>query len=100
MSSKQLKSILNQIPSATAKGEREYLKQDFSKEELVNNSEKKIEIELDRIVARIPKILKNEIREYIKTHKGETDTTVILKGLKLMGFTIPNEWLIDKRTRR
>lgn len=100
MSSKQLKSILSQIPSATVKGENEYLKQDFQREVIVSIKEEKAVVELDRIVASIPKVLKEEIREYIKRHKGETEKTVILKSLKLMGFNVPNDWLIDRRALR
>lgn len=50
MSSKQLKSILSQIPSATVKGENEYLKQDFQREVIVSIKEEKAVVELDRIV--------------------------------------------------
>jgi len=51
-------------------------------------------------VAVIPKMLKEEIKDYLKTHKGETEKIVILKALKLMGFTVQKEWLIDKRSTR
>lgn len=37
------------------------------------------------------KVLKEEIKIYLKTHKGDTEKIIILKALKLMGFNIPNE---------
>jgi stalled ribosome rescue protein Dom34 len=100
MSSKQLKSILSQIPSATAQGEKEYFKEELPKEIIGTiKSEKSLE-ELDRIVAQVPKVLKEEIKHYVKSHKGETERTVVLKALKIMGFNVPNNWLIDKRSFR
>ncbi|WPY01719.1 hypothetical protein Trichorick_01637 (plasmid) [Candidatus Trichorickettsia mobilis] len=101
MSSKQLNSILNLLPSATAEGEKQQLvKQQaaFSPSNIAPNN--KIFEDTERIVAVIPSTLKEEIKHYIKSHKGETERIVILKALKLMGFNVPNEWLIDKRTTR
>jgi hypothetical protein len=56
--------------------------------------------EYERIVAVIPKELKEEIRAHLKLDKSATEKTVILKGLKLLGFNVKNEWLVDKRTLR
>jgi len=97
MSSKQLDSILSSIPSATV----------VKEQRPVNNTEIESEKtavkgknEYERIVAVIPKELKEEIREHLKNNKSTTEKTVILKGLKLLGFNVKNEWLIDKRTTR
>ncbi len=98
MSSKQLKSILNQIPSATVNGEKQTITE--SKEYSAYSNLNKTPIQTERIVAAIPKLLKEEIRSYIKIHKGETEKTVILRALKSIGFNVPNEWIIDKRTDR
>ncbi|WP_032114117.1 hypothetical protein [Candidatus Paracaedibacter symbiosus] len=89
--SKELDSILKNIPSATVTGELKVAKENtfFSQKE-----------EHDRIVAVVPRTLKNEIKEYIRKNPGETEKTVILKALKLLGFTIPNNWLVDKRSLR
>jgi hypothetical protein len=93
MSSKRLESILGSVPSATAKGES-----------MVIESQKKVNIavptEYTRIVATIPQQLKDEIREYIKKNKGDTETTVILRALKKMGFNVDPTWIVDKRSTR
>ena len=98
MSSKQLNSILNTIPAATV--------QKNTPAEIsptINNPEpliaKKNE-EYERVVAVIPKELKDEIREHLRNDKSVTEKTIILKGLKLLGFNVKNEWLVDKRTLR
>lgn len=98
MSSKQLHSILNMVPAATVSGEKLRSKQTNEHElvkEVKNSSE-----ETERIVAVIPKILKEEIKNYLKTHKGCTEKIIILKALKLMGFEVHDNWLIDKRSTR
>jgi hypothetical protein len=98
MSSKQLDSILKNIPSATVVKEQPQvsIRDKFDIQEKKNN----IKGEHERIVAVIPKELKEEIREYLKENRSATEKTVILKGLKLLGFNVKNEWLIDKRTVR
>ncbi len=90
MSSKQLDSILKNIPAATVTSE---------KASGVNTIIARKE-ETDRLVAIVPKTLKNEIKEHLRNNKGETERTVILKGLKAIGFSIKNEWIVDKRTTR
>ena len=95
MSSKNLNSILNKMPPATALVER-------SVSEYVDQNSLAVEkyTEMDRIVATIPKVLKEEIRQHVKSHKGETEKIVVLKALKIMGFNVLDEWLIDKRSLR
>lgn len=95
MSSKRLESILKTIPSATAKGELNHI------------SSNKLQTEPDfdkldytRIVATIPAVLKDEIRSYIKKNKGDTETTIVLRALKSIGFNVPADWIVDKRTKR
>ena len=92
MSSKKLNSILSQAPAATAEGEAKK-----SKTSLVNFDEKE---EIARIVARIPLSLKEDIREYIKNNREETESTLVLKGLKKLGFNIDLKWTIDRRKLR
>jgi hypothetical protein len=98
MSSKQLDSILSNIPSATV------AKAQAQKHNIVEEAQQptltKIKEDYERIVAVVPKELKDEIREHLKNNKSATEKTVILKGLKLLGFNIKNEWLLDKRTTR
>jgi len=91
--SRQLNSILDKIPSATITKN-----QDGTYGEKLQNL-KQYE-EMDRIVAAIPKALKEEIQQYVKSHKGETERTVVLKALKLLGFKVLEEWLVDKRSTR
>ena len=95
MSAKNLNSILNKMPSATALVER-------SVSQYVDQNSLAVEkyTEMDRIVATIPKVLKEEIQQYVKSHKGETEKIVVLKALKIMGFNVLDEWLIDKRSLR
>lgn len=90
MSSKHLDSILRNIPSATV--------QPLTAQE--NLEQKKQKEELSKVVARIPKTLKNEIRAYLSDKKKETETSLVLKGLKALGFNVNDEWLVDKRTLR
>ena len=100
MSSKQLGSILNRVPSATARGEEqvEQKKLDSNKEWPLPKAT--LEGKTDRIVAVIPRVLKNEIKEYLNDHRGMTERTVILMALKQLGFKVKDEWIIDKRTTR
>lgn len=94
MSSKQLSTILGSAPSATAQGQA--LNPQINDETKVRLKP----IEYTRIVASIPQTLKDEIRQYIKTNKGETETTVILRSLKKMGFSVDPSLIIDKRSAR
>lgn len=91
--SKHLNSILDKIPSATITKE-----QGGTYDEKLQSLKK--HEEMDRIVAAIPKVLKEEIQEYVKSHKGETERTVVLKALKLLGFKVLEEWMVDKRSTR
>ncbi|MBM3467174.1 MAG: hypothetical protein FJX70_05020 [Alphaproteobacteria bacterium] len=96
MSSKRLEAILGSVPSATAKGE-------FLNAELISKKQTAkppAPIEYTRIVATIPQQLKDEIRQYIKANKGDTETTLILKSLKKMGFNVDPSWIVDKRSIR
>lgn len=95
MSSKRLEAILGSVPSATAKGEA-------MNTELFNKKQNtsSIDLEYTRIVAAIPQALKDEIRQYIKNNKGDTETTVILRALKKMGFHVEATWIVDKRSTR
>lgn len=115
MGSKQLQSILKNIPSATANGEKK-VSTNTSIDEISNtsitipvrseNTQQKqiktieIEEEYERIVAVVPKSLKQQIKIHLLQNKGFTEKSVILKALSLYGFDVKDEWLIDKRTTR
>ncbi|MDC0865183.1 hypothetical protein OAP56_04480 [Rickettsiaceae bacterium] len=91
MGSKELDSILGNTPPATVGDEKKNyttLKKREETEEVV------------KIVARVPLSLKNDIREYIKNNKNETESTLVTKGLKKMGFSIDDKWVIDRRKLR
>jgi DsbC/DsbD-like thiol-disulfide interchange protein len=94
--SKQLESILATVPPATAKSYQIEGDRDLTE----NKNQKKETEKLTRVVARIPESLKKELRARVEVNKGETETTIVLKGLKSIGFTVKDEWLIDKRTTR
>lgn len=85
--SKKLESILARVPSATIK------KEEFS----ANQGLDFIEIKQERLVAEIPAYLKREIKIYIANHPKETERTVVLRGLKAIGFKIPDNEFKDKR---
>ena len=89
--SKQLDSILKNVPPATAS---------YTSRSQVEPPKDVASEETDRIVAVVPKRLKEEIRDHIRANKGETERTVILRALKSLGFTVKDEWLVDKRTTR
>lgn len=93
MSSKQLDSILKNIPSATVTPTQR-------EEKNIYYAEQKQKEEMERIVASVPKSVKDEIREFLSKNKKETEKTVILRGLKAIGFNIKTEWLVDKRSLR
>lgn len=93
MSSKQLESILKNIPSATVQSH-------VTGDDHEQHKQNPLYESTERVVAIVPQSLKNEIRSYLKSRKTETERTVILRGLKAIGFNVPNEWLIDKRTIR
>jgi len=93
MTSKRLESILGSAPSATARGE-------LSTKEHIKKTVVDTPLEYTRIVATIPQVLKDEIKEYLKKNKGNTETTLILRALKNMGFNVDPSWIVDKRTTR
>jgi len=92
MSSKQLNSILAKAPSATVGDENK-------KPQTIFSTTNKVE-EITKIVARIPVSLKNDIRKYVKNNKEETESTLIIKGLKKLGFNIDPSWTVDRRKLR
>ncbi|NRB11575.1 MAG: hypothetical protein HRU35_08250 [Rickettsiaceae bacterium] len=94
MSSKKLKSILSTVPSATVP------KKNGDTESTNRAQDTFSPMKYTRIVASIPENLKEDIREYVKKHKGETETTVILRSLKKMGFNVDSSWIVDKRSTR
>ena len=93
MTSKRLESILGSAPSATARGE-------LSNNEHIKKTAVDTTLEYTRIVATIPQVLKDEIKEYLKKNKRNTETTLILRALKSMGFNVDPSWIVDKRTTR
>lgn len=89
MSSKQLDSILQKMPSATAQKTQQQEVPPIYKPE-----------KTERIVAVVPLNIKKQIRIHLENNPGETEKIIILKGLKAIGFSVNDEWLIDKRTTR
>ncbi len=97
MNSKKLDSILKNIPPATIADEK---KLDTIHHVFSTAPNKTIQEKTERIVAEIPQVLKEEIKNYIDKNKGITERIIILKALKLFGFHINDEWLVDKRSTR
>ena len=100
MSSKQLDSILSRVPSATATTPPEANKTSYLTNSVPVLLQQPQKEPTDRIVAEIPKILKEEIRNYIRTNAKETERTVLLKALKAIGFSVEESWLVDNRSKR
>ena len=92
MSSKQLDSILSRVPPATATA--------LTSPTPVFNVVPPVKEPTERIVAEIPKILKEEVRSYLREHPRETERTVVLRALKCLGFNVDDTWLVDNRSRR
>ncbi|AFC70450.1 hypothetical protein A3305_07730 (plasmid) [Rickettsia amblyommatis] len=97
MNSKKLDSILKNIPPATIADEK---KLDAMQHVFSATPNKTIQEKTERIVAEIPQVLKEEIKNYIDKNKGITERIIILKALKLFGFHINDDWLVDKRSTR
>ena len=96
MSSKQLDSILSRVPPATANNL--YTTTPMPLQAFTQPPPAKEPTE--RVVAEIPKKLKEEVRSYLKEHPRETERTVILRALKAIGFNVDDSWLVDNRTKR
>lgn len=99
MNSKKLDSILKNIPPATIADEQK-LETTHHVFSTTQKSNKIIHEKTGRIVAEIPQVLKDEIKNYIDKNKGVTERIIILKALKLFGFHINDDWLVDKRSTR
>lgn len=97
MNSKKLDSILKNIPPATIADEK---KLDATQHVFSTTPNKTVQEKTERIVAEIPQVLKEEIKNYIDKNKGITERIIILKALKLFGFHINDDWLVDKRSTR
>lgn len=100
MASKQLGSILDSIPAATARGQNKIVKE-IQEANLTPQTRKidKTTQKQERIVASIPKELKEEIKHYMISN-GLTEKVILLKALQKFGFNIKDEWLVDQRTQR
>ncbi len=94
MASKTLDSILSKFPSATV-NENNIIKENLERDTVAKKTEP-----TERIVAVIPYYLKREIRQYLVNNPEDTERTVILKGLKAIGFKVKHEELEDKRGRK
>ena len=93
MSSKQFSSILSTVPSATAKEANEV-------KNINTTDTTKEREELVKIGARVPISFKEELRQYIKINKGETESSLIIKGLIKLGFDIKSDFTTDRRKLR
>ena len=94
--SRKLDSILATVPPATARrvGSAQDYQFSLKKEEIAIE---KAQQKLERLVAEIPFYLKREIKLYLADHPKETERSLILRGLKALGFHINEGELADKR---
>jgi hypothetical protein len=102
--SKQLDSILNTMPPATAStfvqrspGQQQQKIEKEKTEVLKEPQEKEKQC---KILAIIPYSLKREIKQYLVDRPGETEKTVVLRGLMSMGFSVSEEYLSDWRGKK
>lgn len=102
--SKQLNSILNKLPHATAKPDAGPPSPSLEPNALILNSVKPINKypskKMLRVVAPVPASLKQEIRQFVIDNPGETEKSLILKGLRTQGFSISDEYIEDLRKKR
>lgn len=66
-------------------------------EKLLNIVTPKHREKMIRIVAPVPVSLKQDMKRYILDHPGETEKSLILKGLRTLGFSIEDEYIEDQR---
>lgn len=90
--SKKLDSIIKRVPPAIS---RDSKPADFIHDE----KEKRVE-KMERIVAVVPSSLKKQIKQYIVDHPGDTEKTILLKGLMSIGFFVDEKFIKDNRGRR
>ena len=91
MASKAFDSILKKAPSATVTNE--------SAPQISENFIQK-NPKMTRIVAVVPQNLKDQIREYVRKEKGMSESALVIKALKTLGFKVSKEFEIDRRTTR
>ena len=103
--SKKLDSILAQVPPATARSLTSMItsyETNISEpevEKFAKDNEVSVPEKYERIVAEVPAHLKREIRFYLADHPKENERTLILRGLRAIGFKISDEDLFDRRGR-
>ena len=86
--SKKLDSILDKIPSATVKTTIYHNKNDTEVPKL----------KMVRLNANVPYDLKIQMKRYMLEHPGETEKSIIIRGLIGLGFKVSEDYLIDLRT--
>ena len=86
MSSKQLDSILSNLPKATALP---------LKEESISITKRRI----TKLVAVVPESVKKELRARA-LKEGKTEKIILLEALKACGFAIDDQLLCDQRKLR
>lgn len=89
--SNTLGNILAKVPPATVA--------DMSAQQAGHES-LPVQEKMDKIVAKVPYSLKLEIRRYLAENLGETERSVILKGLKAIGFKVSQSEIMDKRGKK
>ena len=96
--SKKLDSILSKVPPATAPKSEPSI--NVVNPSRVGEGKDNPPNREARITAVIPYQLKKEIKELLENNPTETEKSLILKGMKAIGFTVNDEWLADKRRLR
>lgn len=90
--SKKLDSIIKRVPPAISR--------DSSSVEVVKDEKEELVEKMERIVAVVPSDLKKQIKQYIVDHPGDTEKTILLKGLLSIGFYIDKKFMKDNRGKK
>lgn len=96
MGSKEFDSILKSAPAATVTKEAT---QTILAPQQIERPITQIS-KMTRIVAAVPQELKDQVKEYVKNNKGMSESSVVIKALKSLGFKVSSEFEIDRRTTR
>ena len=78
--SKKLDSIIKRVPPAISR--------DSTSTDFINNEKEEQVEKMERIVAVVPSSLKKQIKQYVVDNPGDTEKTILLKGLISIGFFV------------
>ena len=98
----ELDKLFGDLPKATPNTEDHEFKKPAIEEKPIPKTEiiVKKPVKQKTIAALVSPEFKIEIAKYLAEHPEESERSLILKGLRNLGFGINEEELVDKRTRK